>query len=255
MLSGTIGNKDEKFAELNDREVGSVDDMDESVGSSENDNVVEDNDDANVADDIKFKVLFRYMGNDGRPAKHKEEVVQNQHLPRFHIHNKYEKDGSTFTFKHWLLESGNLTSSLTVLSDLVFVAVYDETKDIDNQHTDIDASGKGSTIPEAEQYEITTSLTCDHCKSYVDSTGHTYGQYCDLTGLDPRRYEDHFEEIDACPYVKFMRELYGGRVSKTDIFKATTIIEVSDIANLLKALFKVNIDIAHREYFLKIDVP
>lgn len=32
-------------------------------------------------------------------------------------------------------------------------------------------------------------------------------------------------------------------------------IEISDIANLLKALFKVNIDIAHREYFLKIDVP
>lgn len=48
-------------------------------------------------------------------------------MPRFHIHNKYKKDGSTFTFKHWLLESGNLTSSLTVLSDLVFVAVYDET--------------------------------------------------------------------------------------------------------------------------------
>ena len=135
VLSGTIGNKDEKFAELNDREVGSVDDMDESVGSAENDNVVEDND-ANVADGIKFKVLFRYMGNDGRPAKHEEEVVQNQHLPRFHTHNKYEKDGSTFTFKHWLLESGNLTSSLTVLSDLVFVAVYDETQIVDTSDSE-----------------------------------------------------------------------------------------------------------------------
>lgn len=30
---------------------------------------------------------------------------------------------------------------------------------------------------------------------------------------------------------------------------------MSDVFNLLKALFKVNIDIAHREYFLKIDVP
>ena len=76
-----------------------------------------------------------------------------------------------------------------------------------------------------------------------------------MIGLDPKRYEDHFEELDDCPYVKILRELYGGLVSKDDIFKATTIIEVSDIANLLKALFKVNIDIAHREYFLKIDVP
>lgn len=76
----------------------------------------------------KFQVVFKYMDETGTPTEHIEEnVPQNKHLPRFHIHNKYEKDGSTFTFKHWLLESGNLTSSLTVLSDLVFVAVYDET--------------------------------------------------------------------------------------------------------------------------------
>ena len=54
-----------------------------------------------------------------------------------------------------------------------------------------------------------------------------------------------------------MRELYTGEtVTKGDsLFRETTIMEISDIANLLKALFKVNIDIAHREYFLKIDVP
>lgn len=34
-----------------------------------------------------------------------------------------------------------------------------------------------------------------------------------------------------------------------------TIIEIDDISNLIKALFKVNIDIAHREYYLKIDIP
>ena len=76
-----------------------------------------------------------------------------------------------------------------------------------------------------------------------------------MTGLDPQRYEDHFEELDDCPYVRILRELYGGLVSKDDMFKQTTVIEISDIENLLKALFKVNIDIAHREYFLKIDVP
>ena len=76
-----------------------------------------------------------------------------------------------------------------------------------------------------------------------------------MTGLDPRRYEDHFEELGDCPYVRIMREMYGGLVSKDDVFKQTTVIEISDIENLLKALFKVNIEIAHREYFLKIDVP
>ena len=77
-----------------------------------------------------------------------------------------------------------------------------------------------------------------------------------MVGTNPQRYEEHFEELDDCPYVKLLREMYDGElVSKDSIFRETTIIEISDIANLLKALFKVNIDIAHREYFLKIDIP
>jgi hypothetical protein len=82
-----------------------------------------------------------------------------------------------------------------------------------------------------------------------------------LTGLDPRKYEDHFEELDDCPYVKILRELYGydnltpKSVLEKEEFKQTTLIEIRDIANLLKALFKINLDIAHREYFLKIDIP
>lgn len=56
-----------------------------------------------------------------------------------------------------------------------------------------------------------------------------------------------------------LRNLYGEdnqtpKHAANDL-KQTTIIEVEDIANLLKALFKVNMYIAHREYFLKIDVP
>ena len=77
-----------------------------------------------------------------------------------------------------------------------------------------------------------------------------------MVGTNPQRYEEHFEELDDCPYVKLLREMYDGEfVSKDSIFRETTIMEISDIANLLKALFKVNIDIAHREYFLKIDIP
>lgn len=43
--------------------------------------------------------------------------------------------------------------------------------------------------------------------------------------------------------------------SKTDDFSPLTLLEIEDIANLIKALLKINIDIAHREYFLKIDIP
>ena len=32
-------------------------------------------------------------------------------------------------------------------------------------------------------------------------------------------------------------------------------MEIDNVALLLKALFKINIDIAHKEYFLKIDIP
>ena len=38
-------------------------------------------------------------------------------------------------------------------------------------------------------------------------------------------------------------------------FAALTLLEMGDVTNLLKALFKVNLEIAHKEYYLKIDVP
>lgn len=38
-------------------------------------------------------------------------------------------------------------------------------------------------------------------------------------------------------------------------FDVGTIIDASDLGVLLRALLKVNIDIAHREYYLKIEIP
>ena len=55
----------------------------------------------------------------------------------------------------------------------------------------------------------------------------------------------------SCPFYGLLRRL---RESEDD-FAALTPIEVGDISNLLKALLKVNIDIAHREHFLRIDIP
>lgn len=34
-----------------------------------------------------------------------------------------------------------------------------------------------------------------------------------------------------------------------------TLIEIQDVIDLLNALFKINIDIAHKEYFLKVAIP
>lgn len=178
--------------------------------------------------------------------------------------DSYEKDGSKFTFRHWLLEGGNLTSSLTVLSDLVLVAIYDETKDTGTPDTTNDLPGKGEVQDGVTQTSLSEDLVselldCGHCKEYTSEDGHTHDCYCDLVGSDPRAYDEHFEELGNCPYVKILRELYGEDnptpKSATNDLKQTTMIEIGDIANLIKALFKVNIDIAHREYFLKIDVP
>ena len=40
-----------------------------------------------------------------------------------------------------------------------------------------------------------------------------------------------------------------------DDFRQLTLMEISDLKVLLSALFKINIDIAHREYYLKIAIP
>ena len=216
----------------------------------------------------EFAITFRYMDDNGKPKTHVEKVPQNRHLPSFHIHNSYvveneDESTSTFMFRHWLLASGNLTSSLTVLSDLTFVAVYDETKDVGTVDSTTDELGQGYVFDPIEQESVDSSesqlICCRNYREYSDGLKHTHEGYCALTGLDPRKYEDHFEELDNCPYVKILRDLYGEdcptpKSAKNDL-KQTTIIEIEDISNLLKALFKVNMDIAHREYFLKIDVP
>lgn len=190
-------------------------------------------------------------------------MTQNVTLPRFHIHNHYTKDGSIFYFRHWILESGNLSSSLTVLSPLVFVAVYDEVKQESEVHTSEGQEGQGSTIDKNTQESVSPiSDECPYLGEYTDVNAHTHDHYCKLCGLNPRNYKDYFEELGDCPYVKALRQLYDPVLetnptpkSKPNDLKQTTMIEIEDISNLLKALFKVNIDIAHREYFLKIDVP
>lgn len=79
-----------------------------------------------------LNVVFKYMDVGGTRTEQRFDVVQNCRIPNFHIQNHYTTDdGHQFKFRYWLLESGNLSSSFTVLSDMVFVAVYDEVVEMD----------------------------------------------------------------------------------------------------------------------------
>ena len=57
---------------------------------------------------------------------------------------------------------------------------------------------------------------------------------------------------DICPFVSFLNSLREGQDYD---FNVLSLMEIDNVALLLKALFKINIDIAHKEYYLKIDIP
>ena len=73
-----------------------------------------------------------------------------------------------------------------------------------------------------------------------------------MTGLDPTKYESDFGELTLCPFVKLLNIATKW---EADDFDRMTLLEIGDVSNLLKALFKVNLHIAHSEYFLKKDLP
>ena len=77
----------------------------------------------------KFTVTYWYLDDEGlRTPKFVGNVEANTVLPKFHVHQTVDlvNAGIKKVFRYWRLASGNLTSSMTVLSDLTLVAVYDE---------------------------------------------------------------------------------------------------------------------------------
>ena len=59
---------------------------------------------------------------------------------------------------------------------------------------------------------------------------------------------------EHCPYIHLLNSIR--RVSSgEDGFSELSEIGVSDVSVLIKALFKINIDIANNERFVKIDIP
>lgn len=53
----------------------------------------------------------------------------------------------------------------------------------------------------------------------------------------------------ACPFIKFLNK------SKESRFDVLSVVDIKDVVDLLRALFKINIHIAHDERYLKIVIP
>lgn len=102
------------------------------------------------------------------------------------------------------------------------------------------------------------------CRYLSESVNKDGVKYCKFPGINPtptgatNGYP--FRSGIDCPYVKMLKEINGisGTGSYSDTsndFETMTLLQIDDISNLLKALFKINIDIAHRECYLKVDIP
>lgn len=71
-------------------------------------------------------VTFVYKKGDGEWIRHSTIVNINDPLPELHIHEVIDEGDVRKVFRYWKLESGTVTSSLTVMSDVTFVGVYDD---------------------------------------------------------------------------------------------------------------------------------
>lgn len=85
-----------------------------------------------------LQVTFKYIsspeveGGNGVPFSRTQYVNENSILPRFHIHQRTKYDGKELVFRYWKLVQGNISSSQTVLSNCVLVAVYDYVKNVND---------------------------------------------------------------------------------------------------------------------------
>lgn len=84
---------------------------------------------ARIAEDMvkNYGLTFKFLDEDGAAKTISQTVQENQHIPSFHIHSEVARtNGTKLVFRYWKLESGDISSSMTILSDSVLVAVYDE---------------------------------------------------------------------------------------------------------------------------------
>ena len=187
-----------------------------------------------------FTVTFKLRNDRSRTTT----VPKNGLMPQFHIK---EDDDGAWKFRYWKLTSGTMTSSRTILSDCTFEGVYDEI--VDSAESEMLESADGQSSLSDLDRQLDSSGSQFGCGFFVSSS--SGDDYCRLVGLDPTAYGEDFSELTKCPYINLLNRAK----QKTNDFAPLTMIEIGDVELLLSALFKINIDIAHREWFLKIDVP
>ena len=129
------------------------------------------------------------------------------------------------------------------MSDCVFDAVYDKVSPF--------PSGQVEQVPPvvqidqvADERPLDEQLTgCPYY--YSNGSG---GNTCAFNGQHPRDYNWN-QKPEKCPYLQMMTRIWGDK--EDDDFDPGTLLEIEDVSNLLKALFKINLYIAHEEYYLK----
>lgn len=73
-----------------------------------------------------FTLTFKYLNESGEVTSVEGRALENSPIPMFHIHSTIDCGDFVKEFRYWRVESGNISSSNTILSDVVLVAVYDE---------------------------------------------------------------------------------------------------------------------------------
>lgn len=194
---------------------------------------------------LGLKLTFRYIDDKGQVVSKDILVDENQRIPRFHIHDEVTKDNKQLKFRYWKLESGNITSELTILSNSVLVAVYDEVIGYSSETEQDTISDIQTIYPEMYQSEV-KDIECQ----YMLDNGR-----CGLVSGNPKL--DDLNRISdlRCPFIRYMLNRKYVEEETDNDFSETTLIQIGDIEILLNALFKINIDIAHKEYFLKVELP
>lgn len=194
---------------------------------------------------ISFTLSFKYVLPSGEIYESVHSIVENTQVPLFHLHDTVMKDGRKLVFRYWKVESGNVSSSLTILSDTVLSAVYDEIEDEKYEPYEVDQSEIVILTPIEQVAPVESG--CQYVSSNVNKDGE---YYCTFSGFTPIDSDNHNRVHADCPLVNALNREHH----VDNDFDIVTLIEVSDISNLVKALFKINIDIAHREYYLKVEV-
>ena len=208
--------------------------------------------DALVAEKVVQRLDVTFFWNERTEAGTLErktmtlDVPEGTRLPKFHIVNQVVDGDYTYVFRYWLLESGNMSSNMNVLSSCNLVAVYDKTKTEDFGSNEQDDEGKGSAKTPESQAPVDSLDACPHLLEGQDGDWH-----CSLCGLDPKSTNAY----QGCPYISFLTHIYSPPAGQDRILKPYGIVRITHVVHLMKALFKVNLDIAHKEFFYKNDAP